>query len=306
MITVCLPIYHSDVRPLVLGLHAQAAHSQEVIELLLIDDASAPPWQALNAELASLPHLRYQELPHNVGRARIRNLLAQAASQPYLLFIDSDMSLLGDDFLAQYVAVAQQGHAVACGGHVYDPQVPARQRRLHWRYGMRRETPPLQQRQQQPHQAFKTSNFLIQRDLMRRLGFDERLRHYGHEDTLFGFRLAEAQIPIHHLDNPLRHDDVETNVVFVQKTEQGLRNLVHIQQTFDLPPAFADSMLLLRMAQRLQRWRLQGLVSLAFGLGQGLWRRWLHSGYASVTSFNLYKLGCYLRSFSQSQGNRAA
>lgn len=294
MLSLCLPIYNSDVRPLVRGLVAEAATLPVPVELLLLDDGSREELRRVNAELAGLPGLRYEELPQNVGRAAIRNRLAERATQPYLIFMDSDMSLVGTGFLARYLTVARAGAQVACGGHVYDAQPPERARRLHWRYGHTRETPPLAQRQAQPHRAFKTSNFLVQRDLMLRIGFDERLRHYGHEDTLFGFRLAEAGIPIVQLDNPLRHDEVETNAEFLRKTELGLHNLHRMRQDFDLPPAFDESILLLRLVRRLEARRLRGLVRRLLSPALPPLRGWLLRGDAPLLWFNLYKLGVYL------------
>lgn len=55
--------------------------------------------------------------------------------------------------------------------------------------------------------------------------FDERFRHYGYEDVLFGKQLRQHAIPIHHLDNPLSFERFEPNEAFVSKTEEGLRTL---------------------------------------------------------------------------------
>lgn len=276
------------------GLHAQAEALSVPAEIVVLDDVSEAHWQALNAELASLPLVRYEVLPENLGRARIRNRLAELAQYPYLVFMDGDMSLLGADFLEQYLSLARKGVVVACGGHTYDPKRPPKERYLHWHYGMTRETPPASERTRRPHQSFKTSNFLIQREVMLHIRFDERLRHYGHEDTLFGFRLAEANYPITHLDNPLQHDDIETNADFLRKTELGLDNLVRIQRDFDLPTAFADTVLLLRTAQQLRHRKLGWLVALGFRVLRPLLRAWLLLGTAPIAVLNGYKLGYYL------------
>ena len=295
MLSVCLPIYNYDVCSLLRGLLHQAADLPATVEIVALDDASEPEWQARNAKLSQWQGINYQILPENVGRARIRNLLAQTATEPYLIFLDSDMSLVSEDFLANYLALAQAGASVVCGGHVYDPQPPARKRRLHWRYGITRETPPLTQRQQQPYQSFKTSNFMVRREIMLAIGFDERLRQYGHEDTLFGFRLEEAGIPLQQIDNPLRHDDLEINDIFLQKNERALINLARIQREFDLPPHFADGILLLSTVERLRKHGLLGLVKAGFWLLKPGLRLWLRSGYAPVAIFNAYKLGVYAR-----------
>ncbi|MBK9012976.1 MAG: hypothetical protein IPM82_02230 [Saprospiraceae bacterium] len=65
-----------------------------------------------------------------------------------------------------------------------------------------------------------TNNFLIPRQLFLEIQFDETLRQYGHEDTLFGMELARRQVPIVHIDNPLEHIGLEPVDVFLRKTEQ--------------------------------------------------------------------------------------
>lgn len=290
VLSICIPIYQLDLHPLVSALQAQMAGLFRPVELLLMDDGSGEKWRSLNADLAEQPHTRLIFLPANVGRAAIRNRLAEAAQQPYLLFLDNDAELVRPDFLARYLAAleAQPKAAVICGGRVYAAHPPEAAYLLHWRYGHARESLSAEQRQQQPHRSFMTNNFLIRRDLLLDVRFDERLRQYGHEDTLFGFRLAQRTVPMLHIDNPVQHGELETNATFLRKTEQGIENLVRIWRDFDLPPGFEETVTLLRAYRRLRR------AGLLLRGAYGLLRPWLQvrllAGTAPMRGFDAYKL----------------
>ncbi|MCC6726469.1 MAG: hypothetical protein IT258_18350, partial [Saprospiraceae bacterium] len=99
----------------------------------------------------------------------------------------------------------------------------------HWYYGRYREQTTAAARSRSPYHGFMTNNFLISKSIFLSILFDETLRQYGHEDTLFGMKLAERKVPILHIDNPLEHIGLESTEVFLQKTRQGLENLVKLR-----------------------------------------------------------------------------
>jgi glycosyltransferase involved in cell wall biosynthesis len=71
MITVCIPVYNSDVRALVKALYEQSKKINETIEISVIDDGSRSEFKKWNTELAG--KINYIENQQNRGRARIRN-----------------------------------------------------------------------------------------------------------------------------------------------------------------------------------------------------------------------------------------
>lgn len=184
----------------------------------------------LNRSLQSIPGVRYEALPQNVGRSAIRNRLAEMASFPYLLFMDCDSAVVRPDYMEQYAAFCHPD-AVVCGGRVYAPDPPENAAfLLHWKVGKAREEWPATRRAAQPWHGFMTNNFLIPKEILLPIGFDERLREYGHEDTLFGMELERRQIPVLHLDNPLEHIGLECAEVFLQKSEQAVQNLRRLRE----------------------------------------------------------------------------
>ncbi|UYZ64545.1 glycosyltransferase family 2 protein [Hymenobacter weizhouensis] len=285
-LSVLIPVFNRDVRPLVHALRAQVAHWPGPVEICCLDDGSAPAVRVLNQELAALPGVQYQELACNVGRAAIRNQLAQQARHEWLLLLDNDSVLPDGHFLARY-AVAQGRAAVLVGGTSYEPAPPpATDLRLRWLYGRRREARPAAVRQRAPYGQLTLNNLLVRADVFCRLGLDESLTRYGHEDTKFGWLLRRSRVPVLHLDNPVLHDGLEPAAVFLQKSHDAVRNLVQLYRAEGLG---ADTKLL-KAGLQLQRWGLGEAVRTAFGLRHAQVQRNLLSERPSLRQLDALKL----------------
>ncbi len=194
MLSICIPIFNFDVRLLVLELIRQCEASGSRWEILCFDDGSIIGYEEKNRLLSKNPGVVYQKMPQNLGRSAIRNTLGKAAKHDYLLFMDCDSAVVRPDFVQKYLEHAVPGRVVY-GGRCYLPEPPVDPRLFfHWKYGIEREQTTVQQRQTAPWHGFMTNNFLIPKDLFLETGFDESLRQYGHEDTLFGLELARRQV----------------------------------------------------------------------------------------------------------------
>ncbi len=290
MISVCIPIYNQNLVSLVAGLETQLQELNPPAEIILIDDASDTTFQLQNRPLGK-KHT-YVELPENVGRARIRNLFLEHARHDYLLFLDGDAALLGNNLLSNYRDALQHFTPVVCGGSIYPTQKPPRNQRLRWKNGHFRESKPAFERNQHPNQSFMTNNFLIHRSIFEIIRFDERLTQYGHEDTLFGFELKQQGIRVLHIENPVLNPDIDTNKIFLYKTEQGIKNLIRIVREFNYPDQLKEEISLLRVAGLLEK--RSSFFLILHRISKGFFRLWLKSGYAPLFIFNLYKLGYYL------------
>ena len=289
-ISILIPVYNYDVRQLVHDLQQQSHTLDGVeVEILCFDDASDADFRRLNAAIAELPSVEYRLLPNNLGRSRIRNLLAREASHDYLLFIDCDSQVPDDSYLQRY-AKTLSPEQLLYGGRIYQSQAPENQALiLHWRYGSMREARPAEERQSQPYHSFMTNNFLIPRKLFYPIGFDERLSQYGHEDTLFGMELAAKNIQIAHLENPLVHAGLEPAQVFLRKSRQALENLAFLYHQ-----GTGIDTRLLRWALRLQGQPSEVLLRVFWDSFRSLLERQLKSGNPSLRLFDMYKLGCLL------------
>ena len=290
-LSVLIPVFNWPVGELVASLLAQRAAWPGPIEILLFDDGSDERFRILNRPLQGQSNVLYHELPRNVGRAAIRNQLAAAAQHEWLLLLDNDNLLPDAHFLARYAAACTQVD-VLIGGTCYAPTPPADPAlRLRWLYGQAREARPSTVRQITPYGQLTINNALIRTEIFRCFPLDERLTGYGHEDTRLGEALAAAQVSIRHLDNPVRHEGLEPAAVFLQKSEQAVRNLAQSYRE-NLPGSPSR---LLQAALRLRRLRLAAPARLALGAAAPGLRRQLLSAAPRLVLFDLLKLHWLLR-----------
>lgn len=301
MLSVCIPIYKHDVRPLVHELHKQATALMIQAEILLLDDGSPEDTRMINRELQELPLVKYEELQENAGRSKIRNLLQKRASFRYLLILDCDLTVIRQDYLAQYSKLLHEG-AVICGGRIYGDKPADPQYLLHWHVGSKREVATTRQRQANPHHNFITGNFVIDRQVFEKICFDEALSGYGHEDTLFGYELMKRDIPVIHIDNPLVHEGLEPAEQFLAKTREGLQNLLITWNLVHHDPRYAQMVRILKIYLRLRRLGMHKLAASISNPLENFLLQNLTGKKPNTILFDIYKL-CLLCRLSM-QRNR--
>ena len=234
MLSILIPVYNFDLRALVVRLQHQGEKSLIPYEIICLDDNSSEQFRNLNKELEQLENVSYSKLQKNIGRSAIRNRLAEMANYEFLLFMDCDSMPETDVFVFNYAAKLQE-NTVLYGGRSYSPEKPFdKSLYFHWFYGSSREVKSVLERSQNPFRSFMTNNFVIPKKLMLEIGFDESLKQYGHEDTVFGLELKRRGVQILHLDNPLRHIGLEKASVFLKKSEQAIENLLLLMHKHDL------------------------------------------------------------------------
>ncbi len=302
MLSICIPIYNHEVGTLTMELHRQASELNIPVELQLLDDDSDVATKKKNRPLDALPFVKYAELPENVGRSKIRNLLAKRSSYQYLLFIDCDMQVRSGEFLDQYTRYMQPGKVV-CGGHRYRKTPPEHPELLHWLVGSSREVKPAAKRRERPHCSFMTANFMTDGKVLSEIGFREELNGYGHEDTLMGYALHKAGIPVHHIDNPLYHNGLEPAPAFLEKTEKSIDNLWRSYKLTGKDPVYARMVTILRTYFRLKKWGLATLLGKSSGMFLRPVAKLLRSRHPSLQLYDLYKLCLLCRIASQASGD---
>lgn len=300
MLSVCIPVYNFDVRPLVESLSRQISTGQLACDIVLIDDASDTDYQKINRLCTDYPAVTYVVLEENIGRARIRNLFLKHTQQPYLLFLDCDSQVIKPDFLKQYLCIISQTKPqVLCGGRIYPDKSPGRHKHLRWKYGVYKESRSLENRLEAPNRSFMTNNFLINRELFNVIQFEERLVNYGHEDTLFGFELKQKHIEVRHIDNPVLNGNLEDNALYLRKTEAGINNLILIIKYLSYDEEFIREVTLLGWQQKISRKKLTGCIRCVFLLFRKPIRFLLYRGVASLLLFNFYKLAYLIYAFDR-------
>ena len=161
---------------------------------------------------------------------------------------------------------------------------------LRWHYGRRREASSAAVRQRKPHAQFKLKNVLMRANVFEQVKLDAALKRYGHEDTKFGWRLRTAGIAVHHLDNPVLHDGLESSEIFLLNSQQAVQNLVHLYRTEGLG---ADTKLLLA-ALRLRRYGIATVATSALSHAEPKLRQQI-SASSQLWALDLLKLLWALR-----------
>lgn len=287
-ISVLIPTFNQPCLELVSQLQTQLEQAAVPYEIIVADDGSTNERTVeANLGIATLVHCQYIIRKENAGRAVIRNFLAQEAQYDLLLFIDSDMSLVDDQYIRRYLAA--DCDSVLDGGVRIVGDEDEWRGNLRYLYEKAEEphhTAP--ERQRTPYQHLHTANLLIRRELMLKYPFDERFRHYGYEDVLLGKTLRRHRVAIKHIDNPLGFSTFETNADFVAKTEEGLRTLYEFRE--DL----RGYSRLLTLVSGIHIPLVKSMIRWMHRLAGPAVRRNLCSTHPRLFLFKLYKLGYYL------------
>lgn len=291
-LSVCIPIYNTNVRALVEELCAQISKIQATqIDIILIDDASDVGYRKGNQ--FDHPKVHFFQLETNIGRSKIRNAFLKFSNAEYLLFIDGDSTVLNPSFLEGYIAYLSkhQNIAILVGASVYQDTTPDLQYRLRWKYSTSRESLGYEQRMKLQDAGFKTNNFLIRRSVFEKLPFEEKLLGYGHEDTLFGLQLVAKGIRIEHIDNPVWNFKLDTNSEFLKKTDNAIANLLWICANSKDDLRLVEKNKLLRYFISMKSFWLGKFALGVLAFHQPLFLRILLTGLAPLFLFDLYRLG---------------
>jgi glycosyltransferase involved in cell wall biosynthesis len=298
MLSILIPVYNYDIRGLVSELHKQAGAANIVFEIRCYDDGSASRYLTVNRELEQFEKVICRELPENIGRSAIRNLLAKEAQFDYLLFLDCDSMPEYPDFISRY-SVNLRADALIYGGRTYSPNHPDEKKFFfRWFYGSKREVFPVEKRCKKPYHSFQTNNFVIPKNIFQAIGFNEKLKGYGHEDTQFGQQLLQRMILINHIDNPLRHLGLENTDEFLAKTREGINNLCYlIENKYDVST--------IRLARYFLLAKKSGtawFINWIFGMLEPSILKNLQSEKPSLKRFDFYKLGKMIQTWNQRKG----
>lgn len=283
-ISICLPVYNHDMRELVEELSRQASQLSIPYQILMIDDESTS-FKEKNRELLAIDsNITYEELPKNIGRSKIRNLLAEKAQYQWLLMMDCDCLIRHSDFLLKYKEACD--HLVICGGTKFEEEEPNPDSILRWKYGKERDA-------DNRNESFRSANFFILREIFQEVKFDETIVGYGHEDTMFGFALKKKGIKIKYIDNPTCHNDQVTTEVYLKRIENSLKNLLFIYHKLPIEDQkeFLKSNPALNVNQKLKRLHLSPIISFLFKVSRPLIEKNLRSKNPIIRVLDFYKLG---------------
>lgn len=288
MLSILIPTYNYNCFKLVSDLNQQAIAAKKEYEIIVIDDCSPAPCKE-NEQIANLPNCKYIVLENNLGRARIRNLLASKAQYDFLLFLDCDAAISSEQFLSKYLSYCNK-NSVVCGGCMYNQKDINPDFFLRLKYGKAREQRAVNEREELKYNSFSSFNFLIPKTIFESIRFNERIVEYGHEDTVFGYELKLHNYNILHIDNPLIHNGLEPSSIFLEKTRKSMENLSIISEETKYQKIIVD-IKVLRVYRLLRKYNLTGIYIQFFKLFSKRIEKNLLGKYPKIILFDLYKLG---------------
>lgn len=281
MLSILIPTFNYDIVPLVKELHDQCVENNIKFEVLAYDDGSKSKYNSKNNTINSIQDCFFKELPNNIGRSAIRNLLAKNALFDLLLFIDAGTFPENKDFIKKYISVQHEN--VVNGGMIHREDPSEKPFKLRWIYTKYREG-----------NALCSSNFLIKKTVFEKHPFDESIKQYGYEDVLFFDNLKENNIRIFKIDNPVIHASDDDATTFIKKTELAISNLIELINTNKLKKENFKTSLLYN---KLEKLKLVNLTIQLFKSSKPLLIKNFNSSYPSLLLFDFYRLGyfCYLK-----------
>lgn len=290
-ISLLIPVCDYDIVALVHSMKSCLGKIPELLEIMIGDDGSTPENRAKYKSLEG-EGVRVIVSEKNIGRAAIRNKLALEAKGDYLLFIDSDAMIpaTAEAYIQKWIAVMASARVIS-GGILYHETPPGDPEKiLRWKYGKKREQRKVQDRNKHAYALFSTFNVLIDRNIFSRLRFNEDLRQYGHEDTLFSYQLKKAGISILHIDNGLYHEGLETNQEFLLKTKQRIENLSRLYDRVTDKSTFSSTVRMLRIYNQVRFFRIRLILVAIFVRFRERMEIRIDSSNPPVWLFNFYKV----------------
>ena len=288
-LSILIPVYNWDCTQLIKDLHFQGLTLGIPYEIIIADDCSTDKDLQSKSRLVAETHenCRYFALPHNIGRAAIRNYLADQSKYDKLLFLDCDAEVKDKEFLKKYMEASRQA-SVVCGGLTHPDEIPQKGQELRYLY---EKNAAFERsagfRSQNPYLRFTSFSFMIEKDVFMKIRFDESYVRYGYEDVQFGHELEENGVSILHIDNPLAHIGLDDSASYLSKTRQAVQN------AYDHKDEIEDSSKLLTHYNQVIRWKMRWFFRLVWAFFQKSMEKNLLGPKPGLRIFSLYKL-CYI------------
>lgn len=290
MLSILIPIYNYPVISLVQKLSALALAENIPFEIICIDDASTS-YLDENEAIAQIEGVQYIKQTPNKGRSTLRNQLGELAKYPNLLFIDTDMEIISNDYIHQYLNYIND-YDLVYGGLKYSNTKVSDEKSLRWIYGVQKEALDVEKRKMTPYISVKTCNLLIKKEAFNQTKFNTNIREYGHEDTLFSIELQRKKFKVLHIENPLLHKGIEDSSVYLSKVELATKNLAFIAKNY-LQENELDEIKLIYFYKNLKKMGLLGIVNFFYNLFEKTIRKNLISAKPNLIFLNLMKLNVF-------------
>ena len=293
-ISILIPCFNWDIYNLVIMLNNLCIEEPRLkkFEILCLEDASTRFFS--NKNISQLKNTQHEILPKNIGRSKIRNLMAQKGQYEWLLFIDSDSKITNPFFIRKYVDCVEQHKnkinfkqtdlkTIYYGSTIYSDKKPNSKKILHWKYGKNIES-------KRKNTNFSSHHFLIQKKEFQQNNtqFDEKIKSYGYEDVFF---IIMNQLKPVYIKNPAHHIGIKTTQQFIHDTESSLKNLM----TYSKKKEIEERIKITKVSKILSQFQLNHIIIIFFNILRSIIVKNLYSKNPSLLLFQFYKLGFFLK-----------
>ena len=231
MISILIPCYDYNALKLVENIEKQALLLNINFEIICIDDGSFSLKNENNQKINSLVNAKFYEAKKNIGSIKNRLLLAEKAKYDLLIFLDVDCIPASDNFLKNYINYSANSKVIF-GGCIYNNKLEPK-RSLRFKFGVLREANSSFNRNKEPYKYISSRNFLSEKNIIIKILKNIKNNSYGN-DYIFGAMLKKNKIDVSHIDNPVIVNNIDENEVFLKKTRDALKNLMHSYKADEL------------------------------------------------------------------------
>lgn len=291
MLSILIPTYNYNAYPLVFELNKQCLNCGIEFEILCQDDASDSNWNIENSKINFIKSCSFFINNSNLGRGKNINSLVEKSNYSLLLLMDCDTFPTQNNFIQKYCEI-NPNTSVVFGGIQYKKEIPSKKQLLRWIYGNKREALSLKNRNKNPYFNSLTSNLLIKKEIISQHPFDATITKYGYEDLCFLSVLKTQNINVSHINNPTYHLNLETSILFLDKTKTAVENLVYIINSGKFPniESKINSAYIV-----LKKLKLVAISAFIFNKIESKIISNLLSEKPSLFLFDIYKLGYYCK-----------
>lgn len=293
MLSILITIYNYNLYPLVQELHSQCIENKIVFEILTQDDASNSKFNIENEEINKLENCNFISLEINVGYRENKNILVQRSKYENLLILDGDCLIIKKDYIKNYLTVINNYDGIY-GGRVHSYDCPSNNQMLRWKYGRLMEDKTTIEREKSTYSSFLFNNTLIKKNVFNKIKFDSSFKKYGHDDTLFSFELQKINAKIKHIENPIQHDDIDTNLVFYNKMKGSLENLYFLYSNKMIDSNHSK---MVKLTQKIKKYYLIKPIVLFYSIFEKPIKNNLTGSNPKLFIFNVYRLGYFCTLF---------
>ena len=188
----------------------------------------------------------------NLGRGKNINSLAEKAKFDWLLILDCDTFPRDPNFIKNYIAAIEKMKLRLFLAVSFTK--PKNQKKSNCCAGFmaQKRSTFVRKKDYKSTQSCFNLQFIDKKEIFIQNPFDASITKYGYEDLCFISKLELKNIPISHIDNPTFHLNLETSILFLNKTKIALENLNFIIDSKTIPKLIAKLLLHTKLLKKLK------------------------------------------------------